>query len=148
MRLRFGEVTFDPDSRLLLRVPNPVHLTGKAFDLLSLLLKERPRALSKEELIGALWPDTLVTESNLTSLVNDVRTAIGDDARSGARISKGPSRIADVRLIPLPERRPSRSPGRPHSDVDPRSEARPPRLPTPAPGGERLRPEGGQSPVR
>src|SRR5450759_935325 len=107
MRLRFGEVTFDPDSRLLLRVPDPVHLTGKAFDLLSLLLKERPRALSKEELIGALWPDTLVTESNLTSLVNDVRTAIGDDARSGARISKGPSRIADVRLIPLPERRPS-----------------------------------------
>jgi hypothetical protein len=106
MRLRFGEVTFDPDSRLLLRVPDPVHLTGKAFDLLSLLLKERPRALSREELIGALWPDTFVTESNLTSLVNDVRTAIGDDARSGARISKGPSRIADVRLIPLPERRP------------------------------------------
>ncbi|MFI5198531.1 MAG: winged helix-turn-helix domain-containing protein [Thermoanaerobaculia bacterium] len=81
MRLRFGEVTFDPDARLLLRGPKPVHLTGKAFDLLILLLKERPRALSREELIGSLWPDTFVTESNLTSLVNDVRTAINDDAK-------------------------------------------------------------------
>jgi hypothetical protein len=47
-------------------------------------LKERPRALSREELIAAIWPDVLVTESNLTSLVNDVRDAIGDDARHPA----------------------------------------------------------------
>ena len=44
-------------------------------------MKERPRALSREELIGAIWPDVLVTESNLTSLVNEVRSAIGDDAK-------------------------------------------------------------------
>lgn len=81
MRLRFGEVTFDPESRLLLRGPDPVHLTAKAFDLLALLLTERPRALSREELIGAIWPDVLVMESNLTSLVTDVRTAVGDDAK-------------------------------------------------------------------
>ena len=86
MRLRFGEVTFDPDARLLLRGPDPVHLTAKAFDLLTLLLEERPRALSREELIGAIWPDVLVTEANLTSLVNDVRSAIGDDAKRPAFI--------------------------------------------------------------
>jgi len=33
MRLRFSEVTFDPQARLLLRGPDPVHLTPKAFDL-------------------------------------------------------------------------------------------------------------------
>jgi DNA-binding winged helix-turn-helix (wHTH) protein len=86
MRLRFGEVTFDPDARLLLRGPDPVHLTAKAFELLVLLLKERPRAISREELIEAIWPDVLVTESNLTSLVNDVRSAIGDDAKHPAFI--------------------------------------------------------------
>ena len=84
MRLRFGEVTFDPEAHLLLRGPDPVHLSPKAFDLLALLLKERPRALSREELIGAIWPDVLVTEANLTSLVNDVRSAIGDDAKHPA----------------------------------------------------------------
>jgi len=86
MRLRFGEVTFDPEARLLLRGPDPVHLAPKAFDLLALLVKERPRALSREELIGAIWPDVLVTEANLTSLVNDVRSAIGDDAKHPAFI--------------------------------------------------------------
>lgn len=84
MRLRFAEVTFDPEARLLLRGPDPVHLAPKAFDLLALLVKERPRALSREELIDAIWPDVLVTESNLTSLVNDVRSAIGDDAKHPA----------------------------------------------------------------
>jgi DNA-binding winged helix-turn-helix (wHTH) protein len=100
MRLRFGEVTFDPDARLLLRGPDPVHLAPKAFDLLALLLNERPRALSREELFGAIWPDVLVTESNLTSLVNDVRTAIGDDAKHPAFVKThhgfGYSFAADV----------------------------------------------------
>jgi DNA-binding winged helix-turn-helix (wHTH) protein len=86
MRLRFGEVSFDPHARLLLRGPDPVHLAPKAFDLLGLLVRERPRALSREELIGAIWPDVIVTEANLTSLVNDVRTAIGDDAKHPAFI--------------------------------------------------------------
>jgi len=81
MRLRFGEVTFDPEARLLLRGPDTVHLTPKAFDLLALLVKERPRAFSRQELIDAIWPDVIVTEANLTSLVNDVRSAIGDDAK-------------------------------------------------------------------
>ncbi len=84
MRLRFGEVTFDTEARLLLRGPDPVHLAPKAFDLLALLVRQRPRALSREELMDAIWPDVLVTEANVTSLVNDVRAAIGDDAKRPA----------------------------------------------------------------
>jgi DNA-binding winged helix-turn-helix (wHTH) protein len=86
MRLRFGEVTFDPEARLLLRGPDTVHLAPKAFDLLALLVRERPRALSRQELIDAIWPEVIVTEANLTSLVNDVRSAIGDDAKRPAFI--------------------------------------------------------------
>jgi DNA-binding winged helix-turn-helix (wHTH) protein len=108
MRLRFGEVTFDPDARLLLRGPDPVHLAAKAFDLLALLLRERPRALSREELMDALWPDVLVTESNLTSLVNDVRSAIGDDAKRPAFVRThhgfGYSFAADVVTEPAATR--------------------------------------------
>ena len=108
MRLRFGEVTFDPDARLLLRGPDPVHLTPKAFDLLALLVRERPRALSREELINAIWPDVLVTESNLTSLVNDVRSAIGDEAKHPAFVRThhgfGYSFAADVVTEPAATR--------------------------------------------
>ncbi len=106
MRLRFGEVTFDPEARLLLRGPSPVHLAPKAFDLLALLVQQRPRALSREELMNAIWPDVLVTEANLTSLVNDVRAALGEGAKQPAFIRThhgfGYSFVADVIIEKAP----------------------------------------------
>jgi len=82
VRYRFGELTFDPAARLLLRGPEVVAIGPKAVDLLALLLKERPRALSRDELLAAIWRDAFVAESNLTALVNDIRRAIGDDAKN------------------------------------------------------------------
>jgi hypothetical protein len=81
MRVSFGDWTFDPDSRELLGVAGPVHISPKAFDLLGALLLARPRALSKAELHDRLWPDTAVAATNLPALVNEVRQVLGDDAR-------------------------------------------------------------------
>src|SRR5262249_60696809 len=81
MRLSFGDWTFDPDSRQLLGVAGPVHISPMAFDLLGALLLARPRALSKAELKDRLWPDTVVAATNLPALVNEVRQVLGDDAR-------------------------------------------------------------------
>jgi len=81
MRVRFGEWTFDPESRELVGVSGPVHISPKAFDLLGALLDARPRALSKREINDLLWPDVAVAVSNLPALVNEVRHALGDDAR-------------------------------------------------------------------
>src|SRR5262249_6985771 len=81
MRLSFGDWTFDPDSRQLLGVAGPVHISPMAFDLLGALLLARPRALSKAELKDRLWPDTAVAGTNLPALVNEVRHVLGDDAR-------------------------------------------------------------------
>ena len=110
MRLRFGEITFDPEARLILRGPEPVHLTAKALDLLAILLKERPRALSREQLIESLWGETFVSESNLTSLVNDVRTAIGDDAKhpTFVRTHHGFGYSFAAEVLPEPAARPGR----------------------------------------
>ena len=82
MRLLFGVFVLDPETRQLFRGGEPVHLTPKAFDLLLLLAKARPRVLSKAELQQRLWPDTHVVEANLPNLVAEVRTALADDARS------------------------------------------------------------------
>ena len=79
-KLQLGEVTFDPDSRQLLRGGVEIHLSPKAFDLLSYLIAERPRALSKNELHARLWPVTFVSETNLASLIAEVREALGDEA--------------------------------------------------------------------
>ena len=79
---RFGEFTFDCRSRRLLRNGVvPVHLSPKGQHLLRLLLLARPSAVSREDLYDAIWPSTYVCETNLASLVNEVRRALEDSAR-------------------------------------------------------------------
>lgn len=79
MRVRFGRFVLDRDSRELLNGDEPVPLSPKAFDLLSLLVAQRPKAMSKNELLELLWPGTFVVEKNLANLVGEIREAIGDD---------------------------------------------------------------------
>lgn len=81
MRITFGEFLLDLDRRELYRGEKPVHLSPKAFQLLHLLLQERPRALSKEELTERLWPETFVQEANLASLTAEVRRVLGEKGR-------------------------------------------------------------------
>jgi DNA-binding winged helix-turn-helix (wHTH) protein len=81
MRARFGDFVVDFETRQLLRVASPIHLTPKAYQLLTLLVEAQPRALSKDELQKALWPSTFVDEANLTVIVAELRAALGDDAR-------------------------------------------------------------------
>ena len=83
MQVRFGEFTLDTESRLLRRDDAERHLSPKAFDLLQLLLTNRPRALSKPELHERLWPSTFVSDATLTSLVAEVRAALGETAGHG-----------------------------------------------------------------
>lgn len=58
-----------------------LHLSPKAFELLRVLVENRPRALAKNELHGHLWPATFVSEVNLATLIAEIRDALGDDAR-------------------------------------------------------------------
>lgn len=83
MRARFGECELDAGSRRLLRGGADVPLSPKAFSLLALLVESRPRALSKAQLLEALWPDTFVSEVNLAVLVAEIRKAVGDSAKEG-----------------------------------------------------------------
>ena len=82
MTFRFGSLTLDSESRALLRDGKPVPISPKAFRLLQLLLESRPRAIPKAELHQRLWPDTVVSEVNLPTLIAEIRAAIGDGARA------------------------------------------------------------------
>jgi DNA-binding winged helix-turn-helix (wHTH) protein len=81
MQIRFGTSTLDIAGRRLFRDGQEVHLTPKAFELLAVLVENKHRALSKAELKERIWPGTFVTEDGLSRLVNEIRTAIADDAR-------------------------------------------------------------------
>ena len=82
MRVRFGRCLFDGDSRELRRDGALQALSPKAFQFLELLLSERPRALTKQEIHERLWPDSFVADSSLARLAAEVRSAMGDDAKA------------------------------------------------------------------
>jgi DNA-binding winged helix-turn-helix (wHTH) protein len=81
MRFLCGDWALDAETRQLVRGGDAVHLSPKAFDLLTTLLRERPRVLSKAELRRRIWPDTCVSETGLAVLVTELRSALGDEAR-------------------------------------------------------------------
>ena len=82
MAVLFGPFVLNLDTRQLLRDGTEVHLSPKAFELLAILVKRRPAALSKAALQEHLWPETFVAEANLPNLIGEIRAALGDDPRS------------------------------------------------------------------
>ena len=81
MPLQFDDLAFDPDSRQLWTNGKAVRLSPKAFDLLALLIEQRPRAVAKADIHERLWPGTFVSDSSLPSLVCEIRDAIADHRR-------------------------------------------------------------------
>jgi DNA-binding winged helix-turn-helix (wHTH) protein len=77
----FGDFELDQERRQLLRARELVPLEPKAYELLSLLLERRPRALSRAQIRDVIWPGTYVSESTLAVVVNGIRHALEDDAR-------------------------------------------------------------------
>jgi DNA-binding winged helix-turn-helix (wHTH) protein len=64
MRIQFEDCQFDPDAREVSRCGRPVPLSPKAFQLLEILIRERPRALEHRKLHAELWPEIFVTDAN------------------------------------------------------------------------------------
>jgi len=77
---RFGPFLLDTNTRQLRRNEREVTLPPKAFQLLSLLVENRSRAMSRQELHEQLWPSTFVLETNLAGLIAEVRRALEDAA--------------------------------------------------------------------
>jgi DNA-binding winged helix-turn-helix (wHTH) protein/tetratricopeptide (TPR) repeat protein len=75
---QFGRFRLDPAERRLVRDDGrALSLPPKMFDTLCLLLDRPGQALSKSELLEAVWPDTAVEESNLTVTISALRKALG-----------------------------------------------------------------------
>lgn len=82
MIYRFGPYTLNAATRQLLRHGDEIHVSPKAYDLLLVLVANRQRAVSKHELQQQLWPTTFVEETNLATLVAEIRRGLGDAAKS------------------------------------------------------------------
>jgi DNA-binding winged helix-turn-helix (wHTH) protein len=81
MRFVFSEWILDCGTQQLLHGGRQVHASPKELALLELLLRARPRALSRTRLRAAIWPATHVGETSLHALVSQLRNTLGDDVR-------------------------------------------------------------------
>ena len=84
---RFGPFTLDAARRRLSRDGEAVLVPPKALDVLQVLLENRGRTVEKDDLMGRVWPDTIVEEANLTQSVFMLRRALGDEPSDPRYIS-------------------------------------------------------------
>ena len=74
----FGSFSLDPDRRLLLRNGEAVALAPKVLETLVVLVENRDRALSKDELLDQVWGGASVEEGGLTRNVSILRKTLGE----------------------------------------------------------------------
>src|SRR5512138_1219029 len=75
----FGGFRLDLTERLLLRDETVVSLSPKAFEMLIILVQNGGHLLSKEELMRAVWADTVVEENNLDKTISALRKTLGEN---------------------------------------------------------------------
>jgi DNA-binding winged helix-turn-helix (wHTH) protein len=73
---RFAAFELERLGRTLRLNGREVPLQPRVFDLLLYLVDNQDRVVSKEELLDALWPDVVVTESSLQRAVSLARSAL------------------------------------------------------------------------
>jgi DNA-binding winged helix-turn-helix (wHTH) protein/predicted ATPase len=78
--LRFGRFCLHP-SRGLTRGTTEVRVTPKSLAVLYLLAQRAGEVVSKEDLFHSVWPGTAVSDAALTSCIQELRRALGDNAR-------------------------------------------------------------------
>jgi predicted ATPase len=83
MRFRFADCVLDADRFELWRAGAPVAVQPKVLELLLFLVRNRERAVTKQELLEAVWPDTATGEGSLTRAVSFARSALGERERDG-----------------------------------------------------------------
>ncbi len=71
----FDDFRLDAARRMLLHRSEQLSLTPRIFDTLLYFVRHQGRLIEKDELMRAIWPDTVVEENNLNqSLHAEART--------------------------------------------------------------------------
>lgn len=76
--LRFGPFVLDIDDHTLTRHGVRIDLPPKLFELLRVLVASNGRLLTKDALMAAVWPHTVVEEGNLSKGIFLLRQALSD----------------------------------------------------------------------
>jgi adenylate cyclase len=80
-QLSFGRYRFEPATARLWADQRELKLTRKAASVLGLLVERAGQPVTKQELFAAVWSNTVVSDDALTTCIQELRKALGDDAK-------------------------------------------------------------------
>src|SRR5262245_65144154 len=78
----FEAFRFDVLDERLWKSEKSVRLGRKALAVLECLVKQPNQLVTKDDLMGTVWRDTAVSEAVLTTVMRELRRALGDQARA------------------------------------------------------------------
>ncbi len=87
-----GEWLVQPDLNQVSSGGKSVQVEPRVIEVLVFLAEHPGEVLSKEKILGAVWPNTFVTDEVLTYSVSELRKALGDDAKNPRIIQTIPRR--------------------------------------------------------
>src|SRR6266568_4617611 len=79
---RLDGIEIDTAQVCLKRDGQEQHVRQKTFQVLIYLLEQRPRLVTKNELIERIWQGTAVTDNALEQCLAEIRKVLGDDSRN------------------------------------------------------------------
>ena len=80
-QLSFGRYRFEPATARLWADQREVKLTRKAASVLGMLVDRAGQPVTKQELFASVWSNTVVSDDALTTCIQELRKALGDDAK-------------------------------------------------------------------
>jgi adenylate cyclase len=113
----FGDFRFDQRGGVFRRDDNgafaPVAIGSRGLDILAVLIGRAGEVVSKDEIIAAVWPATVVEDSNLTVQISALRRVLDRGRTHGSCIQTVPGRgyrfviavaqpVAETQMVPLP----------------------------------------------
>jgi adenylate cyclase len=86
MIYRFDEFEIDTQNYQLRRNGAVVEVEPKVFDLLSYLVANRHKLVSRDELFENIWSGQVVSDTSLSNQIKAARKAVGDSGQTQSRI--------------------------------------------------------------
>ncbi|MFL6600732.1 MAG: winged helix-turn-helix domain-containing protein [Steroidobacteraceae bacterium] len=77
----FGHFRFEPLTARLWQGEGEIKLTRKAAAVLALLVERAGQPVAKQELFASVWSNTIVSDDALVTCIQELRKALGDDAK-------------------------------------------------------------------
>jgi DNA-binding winged helix-turn-helix (wHTH) protein len=81
VRYRFGPFLISPAHRTVRQDGTELPLIPRYFDLLVLLVAERHRVVTRQEIFDRVWSDVVVSDGALSQAIRTIRRSLGDDPR-------------------------------------------------------------------